>query len=131
MKKSTIGLIGLFIILLVVGTALFRSRGPVKITLTNGSSITVTNVQVDGEHFAQFLGTMTPGMIMSFTLSRPSEKNIWVTFNANGQTFESRGKIESGVKPDLIYFNASSRQPLSLTIGTDLRVVSSGNVKRY
>jgi hypothetical protein len=125
MKKYIIGLIGLFIILLVIGIALLRSRSPAKVTLTNGSSMTVSNVQVDGEHFGQFLGTMTPGMSMSFTLTKPSEKEVWVFFDAAGQSFDSRGKKRTN------YFEASSRHPLSLIIEADLSVISSRSIKSH
>jgi hypothetical protein len=99
------------------------SRGPAKISLTNGSSVTVSNVQVAGEHFAQPLGLLTPGTSIGFTLSRASENNVWVTFEANGQALDSRGKG----RPN--FFEVGPRHPLSLTIGTDLNVVSSNSTK--
>jgi hypothetical protein len=116
MKKSIIGLVGLFIILAIIGTVWFRSGGPAMITLTNGSSMTITNVQVDGGRFAQFIGTMTPGMSASFTLGQSRLNDVWVSFGAAGKTYDSRGKS----RPN--YFAASSRWPLSLSIGPDLTV---------
>jgi hypothetical protein len=95
------------------------SRGPAKISLSNRSSVTISNVCVSGEHFAQPLGSLTPGMSMSFALDRPSADDVWVTFESDGQSFDSRGKS----RPD--FFAVGPGHPLSLTIGADLKVLSS------
>ena len=101
------------------------SRSPAKISLTNGSSVTVSNVQIAGEHFSLPVGAVTPGMSMSFTLSRPGEENVWVTFESDGHPFDSRGKG----RPNL--FEVGPRHPLSLTIGADLKVISSSDIKSH
>lgn len=95
------------------------SRGPAKISLTNRSSVTISNVCVSGQHFAQLLASLTPGMSMSFALDRPSENDVWVAFESDGQSFDSRGKS----RPD--FFAVGPGHPLSLTIGDDLKVVPS------
>lgn len=92
------------------------SRTPAKISITNGSSLTISNIWVSSPHFAMALGTMTPGMSMNFALQSRSETGIWLTYETAGHKFDSR----SPAKPN--YFQASSRHPLSLHFGTDLPV---------
>jgi len=99
------------------------SRGPAKVSLTNGSSVTLTNVCVSGEHFGQRLGSLTPGMSMSFALDRRSANDVWVSFESDGRSFDSRGKG----RPN--FFEVGPGHPLSLTIATDLKVVSSSDIK--
>ncbi len=95
------------------------SRGPAKISVTNASSISLSNVWVSGEHFSQSLGLMSPGMSASFTLTSGSETKVWLNFEAEAQKVDSRGSRFSD------YFEVSSGHPLSLTVGADLKVVPS------
>jgi hypothetical protein len=101
------------------------SRGPAKISVTNDSSVTVSNVMVCGQHFSQSIGSMTPNMSASFALTSRSETNVWLYFETDGKEVDSRGKK----RPN--YFKASSRHPLSLTIGADLSVTSSSGINSH
>ena len=92
------------------------SRGPAKISVANGSGITLSNVWVSSEHFATSFGTLTPGMSVSVPLTSRLDTNIWVTFEATGQKHDSRGEDRPS------YFEVSLQHQLSLTIETDLTV---------
>lgn len=100
------------------------SRGPAKVSVANGSSVSLSNVWVAGEHFSQSIGSMSPGMSASFALPARSESKMWLSFEAEGQKVDSRGSRFSD------YFEASSIHPLLLTVGVDLKVASSSSIGR-
>jgi hypothetical protein len=98
------------------------SRGPVNVSITNSSSITVTNVSLNSDHYSQMVGSLPPGA--SATLVYPhSDSRGWLYFEADGKKFESRGKTYSD------YFEISSRRPLALVVGADLTVAGGSGTK--
>jgi RNA polymerase sigma factor (sigma-70 family) len=138
-KTVLIASIGL---LLAVGTATvlapkvrqiyIQSGGPAMISITNASSVTVSNVMVCGEHFSTGAGMngliMTPNMSATTTLTPYglfSANKVWLFFDFDGKQFDSRGKFRP------IYYEVSSRHPLTLTIGADLSVTSSSGINSH
>jgi hypothetical protein len=60
---------------------------------------------------------------MNFALTVRSQTNVWITFEADGQVWDSRGTN----RPN--FFRVNLTHPLSLTVGTDLKVVvASGSI---
>jgi hypothetical protein len=110
------------IVLLMFGLAFSScSRRAAMISIHNGSSVTISNVTVSGAHFGLALGSVQSGMWRGFALKSSSETNVWISFSANGQKFDSRGKEQP------IYFVASSKAVLTLTIDSDLKVSSKNH----
>ncbi len=101
------------------------SRPPAKVTVMNGSNVTVRNVWVYGEHTAQRLGWMMPGMSVSFALSAPVENGLWLSFEVGGQKFDSRGTYLSN------FCRADSSSYLSLTIAPDLKIGCTNRVVKH
>jgi hypothetical protein len=96
------------------------SRGPVNVSVTNQSGITLTNLSVNSDHYAQILGPFSPGMSASFDYPQ-SDSRGWVYFEANGQKVDSRGTNHSA------YFRIGYGRPLSVVIGPDWSVVANGS----
>jgi hypothetical protein len=94
-----------------------KSHGSVEVSVINHSRLTLTNVSVSGDHFAQVGWTMTPGM--SARMLCPVDARGWLYFEANGQKIDSRGKDFRD------YFTLTSRRPLLLEIDADLKITYS------
>jgi hypothetical protein len=95
------------------------SRGPVNVSITNQSGIRLTNLSVNSDHYAQMLGSFSPGMSASFDYPQ-SDSRGWVHFEANGKKVDSRGTNYSA------YFRIGYGRPLSLVIRADLSVAANG-----
>jgi len=100
------------------------SRGPVNVSITNSSSITVSNVSLNSDRYSQIIGSLPPGASATLVYPR-SDSRGWLYFEADGKKFESRGKTYRD------YFEISSRRPLALVIGADLTVALASGTKSH
>ena len=129
-------------LLLGVGTAtvlaprvrqIYIERDPAWISVTNASGVAVSNVIFQGKHFStgpvdlSSIGGAARLSLTAFGLS--SDPMVWITFEADGKEFDSRGK--QPLRQRARYYEVSSRHPLTLTIGADLLVTSSSGVNSH
>ena len=99
------------------------SRKPVNVSITNSSSLTVNNVSLNSDRYAQIVGSLPPGASATFVY--PCDLRGWLYFEADGKKFESRGKTYGD------YFEISSRRPLVLVVGADLTVALGSGTKSH
>jgi RNA polymerase sigma factor (sigma-70 family) len=95
----------------------FNPHRLTAISIINRSSITISNMSMNSDHFAVFLGSMTHGMSVRFPYS--SDSRGWLYFEADGKKIDSRGTNFAD------YFTIGSQRPLSLEIGDDLKITTS------
>jgi hypothetical protein len=110
-----------FILALLVTTLAGCSRGPV-VSVTNRSTVVISNAVVSGPLFTNAIGTLLPGEERSIVVHPRGESNVRLTFETGGQ------KIDSG---GLQYFEENSMYRISLTVTTNLQVESSTTIKNY
>ena len=109
------------ILVLLAITLAGCSRGPV-VSVTNRSTVVISNAVVSGPLFTNAIGTLQPGEERSVVVHPHGESHVRLTFDASGQ------KIDSG---GLEYFEESSSYRVSLTVTTNLQVESSSSIKHY
>src|SRR4051794_40940042 len=109
------------ILVLVVTTLLGCSRGPV-VSVTNRSTVAISNGVVSGPLFTNTIGTLRPGEKRSVVVHPRGASNVRLTFETGGK------KVDSG---GLDYFEESSMSRVSLTVTTNLQVESSSTNKHY
>jgi hypothetical protein len=97
------------------------SRAPV-VTITNYSSITLSNVVVSGSGFSERIGTVEAGGQHKLTVHPRGESGMRVAFDAGSQ------HVDSG---DQGYFEASGGYRVSATVGTNLSVSVSSDLRAY
>ena len=121
--KAKMAIVGALVAVVVATTTVTtvkhfsKSHGSVEVSIINHSSLTISNVSLNSDHFGIVGFPMTPGM--SVRLLYPTDSRGWLYFEANGQKIDSRGKNFTD------YITFTSRQPLSFQIGADLKVTSS------
>jgi hypothetical protein len=97
------------------------SRGPV-VTVANHSGVTLSNVVVSGRGFSEQISALTPAEERQIVVHPRGESDIRLTFEASGRKIDSGGAN---------YFENSSNYRISLTVGTNLDIVSSSRLKQY
>ena len=109
------------IFILLVTAPIGCSRGPV-VSITNGSTVAISNAVVSGPLFTNAIGTLQPGEERNVVVHPRGESHVRLTFEASGK------KIDSG---GLEYFEESSIYRVSLRVTTNLQVESSSTIKQY
>lgn len=106
---------------LVVATQAGCSRGPV-VSITNRSTIAISNAVVSGPRFTNMIGTLQPGEERSLVVHPRGESHIRLIFVAGGQRVDSGG---------LGYLEESSHYRVSLTVTTNLQIEYADSIKHY
>lgn len=109
------------ILALAVMTFAGCSRGPV-VSVTNRSTVAISNAVVSGPLFTNAIGTLQPGEERSVVVHPRGESHVRLTFETGGQ------KVDSG---GLEYFEESSMYSVSFTVTANLQVESASTIKHY
>ncbi len=109
------------ILVALLGLLAGCSRHPAQVSVLNSSTVTLNNVRLSGEDWTQPLGWMLPGMSVRLALPSANDRRIWLSFDARGQKFDTRGPRHTE------YFAASGKHPLLLSVGADLKVAASNH----
>jgi hypothetical protein len=97
------------------------SRAPV-VTITNHSSVTLSNVVVSGSGFSELIASVGAGAQRQLTVHPKSESWMRIAFDAGGQ------HVDSGEQG---YFEAGGGYRVSATVGTNLSVSVSSDLRSY
>ena len=97
------------------------SRAPV-VTISNHSSTTLSNLVVSGSGFSERVGTVVAGGQHRVAVHPKGESGVRVAFVAGGQ------HIDSGEQG---YFEATGGYRVSATVGTNLSVSVSSDLRAY
>jgi len=118
-----VGICNFWVILaLIAAVPVGCSRGPV-ISITNRSGVRISDVVVSGPKFSQFVvGTLASGEERRVVVHPHGESSLRLTFKVGEQQIDS-GSME--------YFEDSSMYRIFLTVGANLKVVSSSSITNY
>jgi hypothetical protein len=99
------------------------SRHPREISITNRSSTTISNLCVKGTLFSLPLpvGPLASGASLHFEIPKQSEQQAWLTFEADGKKYDSKGK-------EMFEFNQTHL--VSVWVDVDFTVQSSRAIKK-
>ena len=103
---------GIVVLLLTMVLLLDCSSGP-KITVSNQSDVTLSNVVVSGQGFTLALGTLNPGEVQQRIVHPHRDSSVRLQFDAGGR------HMDSG---QLGYFEDSAQYRVSLTVTTNLEI---------
>lgn len=93
------------------------SSGP-ELSVSNQSSVTLSNVVVSGPGFTMALGTLNPGEVQRRIVHPNRDSSVRLQFDAAGR------HMDSG---QLGYFEDSALYRVSLTVTTNLEVIEVTN----
>ena len=111
-------------ILIILGTLLAASgcsRAPV-ITITNQSSLTLSNVVVSGSGFSERIGSIPAGGEHRLRVRPRGESGVRLVFDGGTQ------HVDSGEQG---YFEAGGGYRMTATVGTNLSVSISEELRKY
>ena len=97
------------------------SRAPV-ITISNQSSVTLSNLVVSGSGFSARVGEIAAGRQRKLTVRPSGESGVRVVFDAGSQ------HIDTGEQD---YFEAGGGYRVAVTVHPDLKVSVSSNLRGY
>lgn len=109
------------IILAVIVALTGCSRAPF-ITITNRSTVTLSNLVVSGLGFSRQIDSLAAGADYKFTVHSRGESGLRIVFDAGGQ------HIDGG---DQGYFEAGNNYRVTAIISTNLSVSVSSDIRSY
>ena len=108
-----------FSLLLFIILLLFGCSGAPTITVYNGSSMTISNISLKGNGFAETIESIKPGSSVSITVHPKGESDLAIIFDT------PEGKKG---KNDLAYFEASGGYKINIEINERFEITAKGTI---
>ena len=122
---GTFGVIVMRIPVLIIVSTLLATEGcshtPI-VTITNESSLTLSNVVVSGSGFSERVGTIPAGGEHRLSVRPRGESGVRLVFDAGTQ------HVDSGEQG---YFEAAGGYRVAATVSTNLSVSVSSDLRKY